>query len=99
MKKSSTFQGLNQIQGLFKTTAKIQDLFKIVRTMFKGNRKRFELSGVRVIKCRISKEMAQGETTKGLSHCGFELSGFNCTEKVKGQSATREDCIFVFRCR
>ena len=33
MKKSSTFQGLNQIQGLFKTTAKIQDLFKIVRTM------------------------------------------------------------------
>ena len=26
---------LNQIQGLFKTTSKIQDLFKIVRTMQK----------------------------------------------------------------
>ena len=27
------FKDLNQIQGLFKTTSKIQDLFKIVRTM------------------------------------------------------------------
>ena len=28
------FKDLNWIQGLFKTTTKIQDLFKVVRTMY-----------------------------------------------------------------
>ena len=31
------FKDLNRIQGLFKTTTKIQDLFKIVRTMLPKN--------------------------------------------------------------
>ena len=34
MKKSSTFQGPKLTSRLFKTTNKIQDLFKIVRTMY-----------------------------------------------------------------
>ena len=34
IKKSSISQGLNQNQGLLKTTAKIQGLFKVVRTMY-----------------------------------------------------------------
>ena len=33
IKKSVLFNDLNRIQGLFKTTSKIQDVFKIVRTM------------------------------------------------------------------
>ena len=35
------FKDLNQIQGLFKTTTKIQDLFKIVRTMKLEKKKDF----------------------------------------------------------
>ena len=34
-KETSTFQGPKRIQGLFKTTTKIEDLFKSVRTMLK----------------------------------------------------------------
>ena len=33
IKKSVLFNDLNRIQGLFKTTSKIQDVFKIVRTI------------------------------------------------------------------
>ena len=33
-KNQVLFKDLNWIQGLFKTTTKIQDLFKVIRTMY-----------------------------------------------------------------
>ncbi len=70
----------------------------ITRT-FKGNRKRFKISGVRAIASKISKKMTwrgieKDRVSGSSSYWGFELSGFNCIVSYPWKSKANKICIF-----